>query len=181
MRSELSRGGYDFRRVTMADLPMLAEWMSRPHWREWWGEPDQELGFVRDMIEGRDPDGTQPLIFAKNGFPIGYIQVWRAGPHQAPERIDEHPWLATLPADALGIDVSIGDESNLAQGHGSGALRALASALRNQGYTTIVIDPDPENARAVRAYEKAGFAPLGEFDDEEGRVLLMKWTGTLTA
>ena len=45
--------------------------------------------------------------------------------------------------------------------------------LRDQGYATIIIDPDPANARAVRAYEKAGFRKARLADASDGPVLLM--------
>ena len=42
------------------------------------------------------------------------------------------------------------------------------------GHDTIIIDPDPQNLRAVRAYEKAGFVAVprlrGRYDD----VLIMQ-------
>ena len=36
--------------------PLIAAWLRAPHRRAWWGDPDEELGFIRDMVEGRDPD-----------------------------------------------------------------------------------------------------------------------------
>ena len=94
------------------------------------------------------------------GAPIGYIQYWFVGHHQNAEWIAEHPWLAELPADAVGVDLSIGDAARLSQGIGSAALAAFARRLQADGHRTIVIDPDPANARAVRAYAKAGFRPV---------------------
>jgi RimJ/RimL family protein N-acetyltransferase len=47
--------------------------------------------------------------------------------------------------------------------------------LRELGHQTIVIDPDPANVRAVRAYEKAGFAPIAELEGRTGDdVLIMQ-------
>jgi aminoglycoside 6'-N-acetyltransferase len=37
----------------------------------------------------------------------------------------------------------------------------------------VVTDPDPENARAIRAYEKAGFEKRGLVETPDGRALLM--------
>jgi aminoglycoside 6'-N-acetyltransferase len=36
-----------------------------------------------------------------------------------------------------------------------------------------VINPDPANARAIRAYEKAGFRPERIIDTPDGAALLM--------
>ena len=48
----------------------------------------------------------------------------------------------------------------LVAGIGSAVLRAFAERLVAQGHRTIIIDPDPDNSRAVRAYEKAGFRAI---------------------
>ena len=42
-----------------------------------------------------------------------------------------------------------------------------------EGAPRIVTDPDPANARAIRAYEKAGFEKAGMVDTPDGPALLM--------
>lgn len=54
-----------FRRISEADLPMLAEWLRRPHVREWWGPPEEkraieELRAVREVVT---PDGPALLMW----------------------------------------------------------------------------------------------------------------------
>ena len=164
---------YEFRPMTMADLPLMRRWLEAPHVREWWGEPDTELGYIRDMIEGRDT--TRPFIFSAGGEPAGYIQYWFIGHHQNATWIADYPWLAELPADAVGVDLSIGDPNKLALGLGSGALRAFAEDLARQGHRTIIIDPDPANRRAVRAYEKAGFRAIPRLLGKTGDTLIMQF------
>jgi len=155
------------------DLPLMLQWLETPHMREWWGEPDVELGYIRDMIEGRDT--TRPFIFSADGEPTGYIQYWFIGDHQNAAWIADHPWLAELPSDAVGVDLSIGEPKNLAKGIGSAVLRTFAQRLVEQGYRTIVIDPDPANTRAVRAYEKAGFRPVPHLVGRTGDTLVMQY------
>ncbi len=162
-----------FRRVKLADLAMLAGWMARPHWREWWGDPEEELGHVRDMVEGRDT--TLPHLFLLDGKPAGYIQAWFIGHHQNESWLTDHPWLAELPADTVGVDLSIADAANLSRGIGSAVLRAFTDTLRKDGHATIIIDPSPDNARAVRAYEKAGFRPVPTLLGRSGDALIMQF------
>jgi RimJ/RimL family protein N-acetyltransferase len=164
---------YQFHPMTAGDLPLMRQWLAMPHVAEWWGEPDTELGYIRDMIDGRDT--TQPYIFCVDGEPVGYIQYWFVGHHQNATWIADHPWLAELPADAIGVDLTIGDSDRLAQGIGSGALRAFVNRLLEQGYETIIIDPDPSNARAVRAYEKAGFRAIPRLAGRTGDTLIMQY------
>ena len=166
-------GACEFHPMTAVDLPLMQRWLDMPHVKEWWGEQDVELGYIRDMIEGRDT--TRPFIFSIDGIPVGYIQYWFIGHHQNAEWLPDHPWLAELPADAIGVDLTIGDPDRLAQGIGSGALRVFVNRLIDQGYETIIIDPDPKNLRAVRAYEKAGFRAIPRLVGRTGDTLIMQY------
>jgi RimJ/RimL family protein N-acetyltransferase len=163
----------DFRPVEQADLAMLREWMARPHWREWWGDPDTELGHVRDMVEGRDT--TRPYLLFVDGEAAGYIQAWFIGHHQNETWIADNPWLAELPADAVGVDISLADGGRLGRGIGSAALAAFTRRLIAEGRRTIIIDPDPANVWAVRAYEKAGYRPVTELLGRSGDSLIMRY------
>lgn len=166
-------GPIGFAPVTSADLPLLRTWMDAPHWRRWWGDPDAELALIADMVEGRDT--TRPYLFSLDGKPVGYIQVWQIRDHQTPRWIAEEPWLADVPADAVGVDLSIGDAANLSKGLGSRALQAFVAMLLEEGHRTILIDPDPANARAVAAYRKAGFVPVPHLDGHTDGVLIMQY------
>ena len=173
MAQHLAQLALDFRPMTHDDLPLMREWLETPHVRQWWGEPETELGCIRDMIEGHDT--TRPFIFSTDGKPVGYIQYWFVGDHQNATWIADHPWLAELPADAVSVDLSIGDPDKIAQGVGSAALRAFAESLIRQGHRTIVIDPDPANTRAVRAYEKAGFRAIPRLLGRTGDAFIMQY------
>ena len=164
-----------FRPVVVGDYAMLGEWLREPHVRQWWGDPEYELGLIRDMVEGRD--SSRPFIFELAGEPLGYIQYWFIGEHQSEPWVSTDPWLAELPADAVGVDLSIGCADRLSQGIGTAVLQAFVARLLVDGFETIIIDPDPNNARAVRAYEKAGFSPIAELAGRTGDVLIMQWYG----
>lgn len=161
-----------FRPVEAADLPLLARWMETPHWRQWWGDPETELGYIREMIEGRDT--TEPWLFTLDGREAGYIQVWHVADNRTAEVIADTPWVAEVSADAVGVDLSIGREEDLSRGIGSAALTAFVALLRARGHQRIVIDPDAENSRACRAYEKAGFRPVAHLAGRTGEALIME-------
>jgi len=156
------------------DLALMTSWLHAPHWREWWGEPDAELEHIVDMIEGRD--STRPYLFHIDGVPLGYIQLWFIAEQRGHDEVlAEHPWLSLLADDTVGVDLSIGNSCRLSQGIGSRTLRQFAEQLVAEGCTTIIIDPDPDNRRAVRAYEKAGFRTVSRLLGRTGDSLIMQY------
>lgn len=166
-----ARPDVSFHPVMAEDLPLLAEWLTAPHVREWWGDPDEELARIRHMVEGRDT--TRPFIFSIGGVPTGYIQYWFVGHHQNDTWIKDHPWLAELPAETIGVDLSIANAGDLSKGIGSAVLTLFVDRLTAAGHRSIIIDPDPKNTRAVRAYEKAGFRPIPALLGRSGDSLIM--------
>lgn len=155
---------YLFRAVEEDDLPMLAEWLAKPHAAEWW--TDGAEAAIAEIREAIDSVSTEPLIVELAGRPIAYLQSY--DPHLE----DDHPY-QDQPFGTLGIDVTIGLPELVGVGHGSAIVRQFVDELFEEGTPRVVIDPDPRNKRAVRAYEKAGFRPIGERHSVYGHVLLM--------
>ena len=161
----------DFIAVRPEHYPLLRQWLHAPHMREWWGDPETELGYIRDMVEGRDT--TRPFLILLAGEPVGYIQYWYIGHHQNEQWLKDNPWLRELSSETVGVDLSIGDTQWLSRGIGSAALAAFVRMLRDQGHADIIIDPDPQNRRAVRAYTRAGFRPVPHLEGRTEGVLIM--------
>jgi aminoglycoside 6'-N-acetyltransferase len=154
---------YNFRPVTEADMSMLAAWLGTPHVAAWWGEPDIALANIRQHM---DSASVRPYIIELNDTPIGYIQSY------APHLEEDHPY-RDQPEGTLGIDQFIGKSELVGMGHGPCLIGAFVDQLFRQGAPRVVTDPDPTNMRAIRAYEKATFRPLGERNTIYGHVLLM--------
>ncbi|MDX8440934.1 GNAT family N-acetyltransferase [Mesorhizobium australafricanum] len=154
---------YDFRPVTLKDLPMIAGWLRESHVAAWWDDPDKEIAEIREHI---DSVSVEPLIVELDGRPIAYLQSY--DPHME----DDHPY-ADQPFGTLGIDLSIGPPELVGFGHGSAIVRQFAEELFEEGAPRVIIDPHPGNGRAIRAYEKAGFRPIGRRHSQYGEVVLM--------
>jgi RimJ/RimL family protein N-acetyltransferase len=161
-----------FRRMSLDDLPVFGEWLMRPHIREWWGDPEEEIADVRQMIEGQDT--TEPYLFILNEVAVGYIQLWFLKDQQTSDMIAKHPWIGMLPASCVGIDVTIADPDRLSKGIGCDVLSAFVQIIRQRGHDKIIIDPDTANKRAIRAYEKAGFRTIPDLLGKTGDSLLMQ-------
>jgi aminoglycoside 6'-N-acetyltransferase len=153
---------YVFRPMTSDDLPVIRQWLARPHVREWWGDPSGQYDIVSGDLS--EPAMDQ-FIVSVGGKDFGYLQcydltAWNTG-------FGEHP------RGTSGIDQFIGEPDMIERGHGSAFIRAFVDERLRNGAPRIVTDPDPANARAVRAYEKARFQKTGMVDTPDGPALLM--------
>lgn len=127
-----------------ADLDALVEVFASPEVAVWW------VGYDRTRIEAEvlrsdDPDETVYVIEVE-GEAAGIIQSY-----EEPEEDYR----------AAGIDIAVGP-----RWHGTGvaidAIRTLARhLLDDRGHHHLTIDPAAANARAIAAYAKLGFRPVG--------------------
>jgi aminoglycoside 6'-N-acetyltransferase len=153
---------YQFRPMSDGDLPLVRDWLARPHVRQWWGDPDEQFGLVSgDMNE----PAMDQYIVSHDGEPLGYLQCYRL--------TDWNMCFGAQPENTRGIDQMIGVPEKIGRGHGSAFIRAFIENLLAGGTPRVVVDPDPGNARAIRAYEKAGFAKDRLVDTPDGPALLM--------
>jgi aminoglycoside 6'-N-acetyltransferase len=153
---------YAFRDMTANDLPTIGRWLTEPHVREWWGDPAEQYALVSGDL---DEPAMDQYIVSTNGRDIGYVQcydltAWNSG-------------FGEQPKGTRGIDLFIGEADMIEQGHGSALIRTFVDERLRNGAPRIVTDPDPTNTRALRAYEKAGFARVGMVDTPDGPALLM--------
>jgi aminoglycoside 6'-N-acetyltransferase len=173
---------YQFRPMTTGDLPMVRGWLRVPAVAEWWGDPDEQFDLVSgDMNEpAMDQYIVSCMAFTsevatgsrhenaatqKDSAAFGYIQCYRL--------TDWNIGFGEQPQDTRGIDQMIGIPEMIGCGHGSGFIREFTDNLLATGTPRVVVDPDPENSRAIRAYEKAGFAKDRLVDTPDGIALLM--------
>ncbi len=154
---------YDFRAVEEEDFPLLGTWLRQPHVAEWWGDPDKGIAEIRQAME---EVSVEPLIVELNGKPIAFLQSY--DPHLE----DGHPY-QDQPFGTLGLDISIGPAEMLGKGHGSAIIAQFAEDLFEEGAPRLIIDPAPDNARAIRAYEKAGFTAFDTRTTIYGTALMM--------
>jgi RimJ/RimL family protein N-acetyltransferase len=153
---------------------MLHDWLNRLHVSQWWNGPISLEKAVQEY--GGDIDSPQiaPYLVYLDGMPIGFAQVYRV--------MDADPswWKGETDAGARGIDQFLANASQLSQGIGSEMIMQFTDMIfQDPEVTKIQTDPAPDNLRAIRSYEKAGFKREKLIDTPDGRVLLMlKGRGT---
>lgn len=154
---------YQFRPMTATDLPLVLHWLKQPHVVEWWGDTHEQFELVSGDLE---IEAMQQYIVAIEDRPFAYIQSY--DPRDWPDNgLGDHP------PGTQGIDQFIGEPNMVERGHGSAFIRIFIERLLAAGAARVVTDPDPANARAIRAYEKAGFARDRLVDTPDGIALLM--------
>ena len=155
---------YQFRPMSADDLPLVKEWLARSHVREWWTTgPDEQLQRIRSHID--DP-AIDVFIVHADGRPIGYQQCYD-------QDACSDNGLGRHPPGTRGIDQFIGEADMIGRGHGSAFIRYFVDRVIAPGTPRVITDPDPANARAIRAFEKAGFVRDKLVDTPDGISLLM--------
>jgi aminoglycoside 6'-N-acetyltransferase len=124
------------RRITEADVDAVVALLAEPGVVEWWG--------VTTADEVREDLGTAFVILADGGL-AGYLLV---------DERTEWEWRS------VEFDVAIGDR-HAGRGIGPEALRLAVRHFAAAGHHRFEIGPAAANARAIRAYAKVGFKPVG--------------------
>lgn len=138
-------GGVDLRALTRADEEELDALLSEPDVAEWF---EADGGELVALIE--EPSVT-PFLIRRCGEPIGYAQIYHANSDAFWQDL-------RVPNETMGLDLSIGGAANRGAGTGPKVIRALIDrAFSMERVVQVIIDPHPENSRAIRAYAKCGF------------------------
>ena len=136
------------RRVTLRpavdiDADALLAILAEPEVARWWPTFDRPR-VLRELIAEREAE--EGFVIELGGRIVGYIQ--------AAEEVDPEFRHAS-------IDLFLSSGSQ-GRGLGPDAIRALAADLIDRRvHHRITIDPVADNSRAIAAYAKVGFRPVG--------------------
>ena len=130
------------RPVLITDHDRLEAILAEPSVARWWTAAS-EAGAAADWLAGED---AIHFVIEADGVVVGSLQV--------EEELDPDSEYAS-------IDLFLATE---AQGRGIGpdAIRTISRFLIDvRGHHRLTIDPNVANERAIRAYTKVGFRPVG--------------------
>jgi aminoglycoside 6'-N-acetyltransferase-1b/aminoglycoside 6'-N-acetyltransferase-2 len=143
------------RAMTEADLPVLHDWLNRPHIVQWWGGEAQRPT-LKDVVRHYLPRvlaqelampcvtllGTELIGYAQSCVAMGIGVCW---------------WPDETDPGVRGIDQFLAQPVHLNQGLGMQLVLVLLQRLyADLAVTKIQTDPAPGNHRAIRCYQKAG-------------------------
>ena len=127
------------------DRDAIATILTDPDVARWYPRDEDDFMSVID-----EPEVT-PYMVLGDDHPIGYVQAYHANAVPFWQSHD-------VPQETMGLDILLAGADNRDRGLGPQILRILMRRLFGmQGVVQCIIDPDPDNARAIRAYEKLGF------------------------
>lgn len=164
-----------FEKAMLPHQQRVLSWLDKPHVRTFWDNSEAHRADIDIFMQGRKiPSPYFDGIFdywigAKNNQPFCMMMSNKVC-------IDDNVpdiWKKNLSVSGhtVGLDFMIGEEAFLGKGLAHIAINAFISFYLLNIDTkadTFFIDPDKNNHRALRAYEKAGFIKIGEFLPMEG-------------
>jgi aminoglycoside 6'-N-acetyltransferase len=124
----------ELRAAAEEDVELLVAWHADPEVARYWDGETFTVGEMRARLARPDVDA---YIVEAEGRPVGYLQAWRDG-------------------DDGGLDMFLIPDAR-GRGIGPDAARALATALREQGWPRVTVDPYVWNEHAIAAWRRAGF------------------------
>lgn len=133
------------------DVDMLQIWLADSDVRPWYDEG--ELTRERLLMKFAPELHVHRLIFSIDDLQAGYLQAYRLS--DEPEYMNQLGQIE----DAGAIDLFIGEPVFRNGGWGVHILRAALERIvfGAMGCDLAMIAPDPDNHRAVAAYERAGY------------------------
>ena len=133
------------------DVDALLAVLDEPSVARWWGEPESR----EDVLGKLSTSSSVVLLVVEVGGEVA------GGIEYQEESTSEYRH--------AGIDVYLAERFQ-GRGLGAEAVRLLAQYLFDaRGHHRLTIDPAVDNVRAVRAYEKVGFRPVGVMREYELR------------
>jgi aminoglycoside 6'-N-acetyltransferase-1b/aminoglycoside 6'-N-acetyltransferase-2 len=161
------------RPMTDDDIPMLHDWLARPHIARWWRGHEQRQATLDETraqyrAEVLANERVTPYIAMLGDDAIGYAQSYVA------LASGDGWWEDETDPGVRGIDQSLARPELLGKGLGTKLASALVELLfSDPGVTTIQTDPSPDNPRAIRCYEKAGFRKVKMVTTPDGPAVYM--------
>jgi aminoglycoside 6'-N-acetyltransferase len=138
MSDELHGDHVTLRPIAPEDRPALKAIRDEPEVRRWWGKQTEAWP--------GDDETVEEMAIVHDGEVVGSLQFW-----EDPEESLRH-------AD---VDILLTTRVH-SKGLGTDAMRTITRHLiEDRGHHRITLTTSPDNARAIRAYEKTGFRAVG--------------------
>lgn len=158
-----------FRKFQEHHLGLLKDWLQQEHVKIFWQETEDVQKLKNKFLNELPQRAVSAFVIEIESTPIGYIQYYECS------KIGGGWWPQEQPG-TFGIDLMIGNTEFLGKGLGVQIIRDFIDYVktREPKLTSLIIDPDPKNTKAIHVFKKAGFAVDKEITTPGGQALLMR-------
>lgn len=171
MDYKYKKNSITFRKMNdiLDDYKLLEKWLSDPAVLEFYEGRDNPFNLDKVMEKfahrTRGESDVTPCIVEYDGQAIGYIQYYKvdAEEYKVSDKIDMEKYL-----NPFGMDLFIGETRYLNMGIGTHLVKGMIHYLiENEKADGIFIDPQTNNKRAIKCYEKSGFEAITVIEKRE--------------
>jgi RimJ/RimL family protein N-acetyltransferase len=157
-----------FREITNTDVELICNWLNSGESQKWFGFGKTVSGAEVEekfIMRGK----TNKRIIVYKGEDIGVIQWYK---------ISDYPEYFTIIGGVngdYGMDIFIGRDDLIGRGIGREVINLLIRdyICSYPDATRCVIGPRPNNSRAIKCYEKCGFAYSHTCNNDDGEEYIM--------
>lgn len=162
---DITNGDIRIRSMTDEDLPLMLKWLTDDRVLAFYGGRDTRYSYetlkshyseVWDTVYYR-------VIIEYKGDAIGYGQIYKLNG----EMYEEYHYPQNGET-VFATDQFIGEPEYWSRGIGTKYMQTVLGFLKTaENADAVILDPHKSNARAIRAYEKAGFKIIDELPEHE--------------
>lgn len=162
-----------FKIASKSDEKIIFSWLAEPHMIEFWDNTKEHKDDILNFIHGRKQHyfsgTTKYFIGLVDNVPFAFIlaDVIKADDDVSESQKDTMYKFS----NTIALDFGIGNPEYLGKGLASQTLEKFIlyyQEIIDPTADTFFIDPDENNPKAKRAYEKAGFQHIGSYKATKG-------------
>ncbi|MBX7143855.1 MAG: GNAT family N-acetyltransferase [Oligoflexia bacterium] len=161
-------GNLTFEPLREVDFALLHKWLNTSHVMTHWGGPISLEDVTLKYRQKINSYWQSAYTVSRSGQKFGYVQSYCA------VKVGNGWWVGE-PETTFGVDQFIGDVDLLGQGLGVEMVRCFSDWLLTRAEIgKLIADPAPDNYRAIRCYESAGFKQVKLVATPKGQAVLME-------
>lgn len=163
-----------FQKASTSYIDTIFKWLAEPHIREFWDNSQEHKDDILNFIHGKPQTyfagTTQYWIGFINNEPYAFVLSDILQQDQA-DLSESHLANMSETGHTISLDFGIGNKEYLGRGLAAPTLSEFMIFYKKDidpKADTFFIDPDENNPRAIRVYNKAGFNKVGEYQATQG-------------
>lgn len=168
-QEQLNKNKIRFKKAAVEHKDIIFQWFEEPHMKEFWDNSQEHRNDILNFMHGKKQHYFYGTTKYWVGFiddqPFSFILSDQILPIEE-ELSDLHRQYLSKEAHTIAIDFGIGNTAFLGKGLAAPTLQAFTEFYKREvdpKADTFFIDPDVNNPRAFRVYEKAGFQMVGHY------------------